>query len=228
MKKNCREDFVVFESFETLDGEENVVPAPVPEHVRVEFYVKSLFRAVLCERKGDRFFNCRLASDGYTLECAIPQFVKGGLGLGLLKHRVTVVFDNEVFPASEQYVPVPELVTLEDGSHVELVEGPGDYGLEEDPVWSRPIILVPGGGIMRKAVLYSEQSLTEREKAQARENISAQEHLVSGDNIKTVNGESLLGPGDLVIRAGRISASIEGHTLVLVAGGIVDNHTLIL
>lgn len=228
MKKNCREDFVVFESFETLDNEENVVPAPVPEHVRVEFYVKSLFRSVLCERKGDKFFNCRLASDGYTLECAIPQFVKGGLGLGLLKHRVTVVFDNDVFPASEQYVPVPELVTLEDGSHVELVEGPGDYGLEEDPVWSRPIILVPGGGIMGKAVLYSEQSLTEEEKAQARENISAQEHLVSGDNIKTINGESLLGAGNLAFRSGRISASIEGHTLVLVAGGIVANHTLIL
>ena len=173
MKKNSREDFVVFETFETLDAGGDTVPALVPEHVRVEFYVKSLFKSVLCERKGNRFFNCRLASDGHALECAIPQFVKGGLGLGLLKHRVTIVFDNDVFPASEQYVPVPELVTLEDGSHIELVEGPGDFD-EDNPIWSRPIILVPGES-SGHAVLYTEQDLTEEEKAQARANIGVTE-----------------------------------------------------
>lgn len=172
MKKNCREDFTVFETFETLDGEGNIIPAVVPEHVRVEFYVKSLFKSVLCERRDNHFFNCRLASEGHALECAIPQFMKGGLGLGLLKHRVTIVFNNGVFPASEQYVPVPELVTLEDGSHIELVEGPGDYG-EDNPVWARPVILVPGGGISGKAVLYTEQDLSEEEKEQARKNIGA-------------------------------------------------------
>lgn len=178
MKKNCREDFVVIETFETLDDERRIVPAPVPDHVRVEFYVKSLFKSVLCERKGDRFYNCRLSPDGYSLECAIPQFVKGGLGLGLLRHRVTVVFDNDVFPASEQYVPVPELVTLEDGSHIELVDGPGDYGADDNPLWPRPIILIPGNGASGKAVLYTEQELTDEERSQARSNIGAQANRV--------------------------------------------------
>lgn len=174
MKKNCREDFVVFESFKKLDDEGKIVTAPVPEHVRVEYYVESLFKSVLCERKGGCFYNCRLTSDGYALECAIPQFVKGSLGTGLLKHRVTVVFENEVFPTSEQYIPLPEIVVLENGEHIELVEGPGESGSdsEVETILSRPTILVPGERPIH-SVLFSEQTLTAEQKQQARANIEA-------------------------------------------------------
>lgn len=55
-------------------------------------------------------------------------------------------------------------------------------------------------------VLYTEQTLTESQKGQAMKNIGVtdalakkQENLVSGKNIKTVNGESILGSGDIVI-----------------------------
>ena len=52
------------------------------------------------------------------------------------------------------------------------------------------------------AVKYVSQSLTDSQKAQARTNIGAQEQLVSGTNIKTVNNQTLLGPGNITIEGG--------------------------
>lgn len=52
----------------------------------------------------------------------------------------------------------------------------------------------------RNTLKYTPQTLNSSEKAQARQNIGAQEQLVSGENIKTVNGVNLLGSGDLVIK----------------------------
>jgi hypothetical protein len=46
------------------------------------------------------------------------------------------------------------------------------------------------------------QSLGDSQKTQARSNISAQESLVSGTNIKTINGQSILGSGNLEISGG--------------------------
>lgn len=48
-------------------------------------------------------------------------------------------------------------------------------------------------------IKYTEQTLTEEQKQQARNNISAQNLLVSGTNIKTINGTSIIGSGDIVI-----------------------------
>lgn len=65
--------------------------------------------------------------------------------------------------------------------------------------------LEPGGST--SAVKYTPQTLTTAQKTQARTNIDApstadvsgkQDTLVSGTNIKTVNGESLLGSGNIV------------------------------
>ena len=46
------------------------------------------------------------------------------------------------------------------------------------------------------------QTLSSAQKTQARTNIGAQETLVSGINIKTVNNESLLGSGNITIQGG--------------------------
>lgn len=48
----------------------------------------------------------------------------------------------------------------------------------------------------------TSQSLGASQQAQARSNISAQESLVSGTNIKTINGQSILGSGNLEIGGG--------------------------
>ena len=52
------------------------------------------------------------------------------------------------------------------------------------------------------AVKYVSQSLTDSQKTQARTNIAAQEQLVSGTNIKTVNNQTLLGPGNIDVEGG--------------------------
>ena len=46
------------------------------------------------------------------------------------------------------------------------------------------------------------QVLSSAQQAQARSNINAQEALVSGTNIKTINNESILGGGNITISGG--------------------------
>lgn len=46
------------------------------------------------------------------------------------------------------------------------------------------------------------QTLSSAQQAQARSNIGAQEQLVSGTNIKTINGESILGAGNITVSGG--------------------------
>ena len=53
------------------------------------------------------------------------------------------------------------------------------------------------------AVKFVQQSLSTDQKAQARTNIGAQEALISGSTIKTVNNQSLLGSGDITVQGGQ-------------------------
>lgn len=51
-----------------------------------------------------------------------------------------------------------------------------------------------------------------------------QNNLVSGTNIKTINGNSVLGSGDLVISGGGGGGGIQGlHALMAIQGGYIDN-----
>lgn len=59
-----------------------------------------------------------------------------------------------------------------------------DFDPQNDTVWNTP------------------QVLGASQQAQARSNISAQEQLVSGTNIKTINNESILGSGNITISGG--------------------------
>ena len=51
-------------------------------------------------------------------------------------------------------------------------------------------------------VWHKAQTLSSAQQAQARSNIGAQEQLVSGTNIKTINNQSLLGSGNISIIGG--------------------------
>lgn len=66
-----------------------------------------------------------------------------------------------------------------------------DFDPQTDTVWNIP------------------QSLGSTAKAQARANIGAQETLVSGTNVKTINGESLLGQGNITIQGSGEANVIE-------------------
>lgn len=59
-----------------------------------------------------------------------------------------------------------------------------DFNAQSDTVWNKT------------------QVLSSAQQAQARANINAQEALVSGTNIKTINNESILGSGNITISGG--------------------------
>ena len=65
-----------------------------------------------------------------------------------------------------------------------------DFNAQSDTVWNKA------------------QVLSSAQQAQARTNISAQEALVSGTNIKTINNESILGSGNITISGG--SGDVSG------------------
>lgn len=54
----------------------------------------------------------------------------------------------------------------------------------------------------------ANQGLTTTEKSNARGNINAQETLISGTNIKTINGETILGNGNITIAGGGATEEI--------------------
>ena len=63
-------------------------------------------------------------------------------------------------------------------------ETTADFDAQADTVWNKA------------------QTLSSAQQAQARSNIGAQEALVSGTNIKTINNESILGNGNITISSG--------------------------
>lgn len=71
------------------------------------------------------------------------------------------------------------------------------------------------------AVKYVAQSLTDAEKSQARSNISAQESLVSGTNIKTINQTSILGSGNITIAEGEDGVGFDTITTPATPDGTV-------
>lgn len=84
-----------------------------------------------------------------------------------------------------------------------------DFDPQTDTVWNIP------------------QVLGSSAKAQARTNIGAQEQLVSGTNVKTVNGESILGQGNITIQGSGEANVIEtvkvnGNALTPDANKAVD------
>ena len=58
-------------------------------------------------------------------------------------------------------------------------------------------------------VKYTEQNLTEEQKTQVRENINAQAELIDGINIKTINGKSIVGEGNLEIKEYDLSKIVD-------------------
>ena len=117
--QNFKGDFTVVETF-TRGGAE----VPVPDRVIIHYFTKKYAGMVVCERDGNSFRNCRLSNDGMSLICSVA-LSRQTIGVGLLCHNVIEVAENEDFPRSEQYLPIPEVV-LSEGENVMLYDGPSD------------------------------------------------------------------------------------------------------
>lgn len=87
--------------------------------------------------------------------------------------------------------------TIEDLSAIRSGASAGATAYQK-PNSGIPASDIASGVIPTDVVKYSLQTLTDAQKAEARANIEAQDFLVSGTNIKTVNGESILGSGNIV------------------------------
>lgn len=61
-------------------------------------------------------------------------------------------------------------------------------------------------------VWHKAQTLSSAQQAQARSNIGAQEALVSGTNIKTINNENILGSGNITVSGGGSGGSVTVDT----------------
>ena len=72
--------------------------------------------------------------------------------------------------------------------------------LKEGPTSSETT--TPDFDAYRDTIHSKAQTLSSAQKEQVRENIEAQETLISGTNIKTINNESILGNGNIVIPKG--------------------------
>lgn len=102
--------------------------------------------------------------------------------------------------------------TLVSGTNIKTVGGVSILGSGDIPIQS--------GGSDADSVKYVQQSLSADQKAQARTNIGAQEVLVSGSTIKTVNGQSALGTGDIEINGiDAISSQQDGSLLIALSSG---------
>lgn len=82
--------------------------------------------------------------------------------------------------------------------------------------WNKAAIVADADGQASEAgfdayadtVWNKQQTLSSAQKVQARANIEAQEILVSGSNIKTINNESILGTGNITIQGGSGEANV--------------------
>lgn len=88
-----------------------------------------------------------------------------------------------------------------DGKQVALVSGVNIKTVNGQPILGSGDLPIQTGDT--DAIKFVQQSLSTDQKAQARTNIGAQEALVSGSTIKTVNNQSLLGSGDITVQGGQ-------------------------
>ena len=123
-------------------------------------------------------------------------------------------------------------------------------GAKADAAYQKPVGGIPGSDMsaaVQSALEKAETALQEHQSLEGyateawvegkgylteHQDISGkQDTLVSGENIKTINGESILGSGNIVIEGGGGGgyAYVEGHTVIFTTSkASVEGHTLIL
>ena len=207
---NYKSDFTLVMGF-TLAGV--AVPLPVG-NFRVVFRTQEYGTEYECSRINGEYVNCQ-DNGNDTLLCI---FDRHGLRPGALRGEVYDYIPDTTFPDGSQLVVTPSLFDIE------LVEGAGNTS---EGVTAEVIISVEEVvGQARDAALAAENAAESANAAADsasdaadRANDAAdaateaiadlddklaakQDTLVSGENIKTINNESLLGSGNITIQGG--------------------------
>ena len=207
---NYKSDFTLVMGF-TLAG----VAVPLPAgNFRIVFRTQEYGTEYECSRINGEYINCK-DNGNDTLLCI---FDRHGLRPGTLRGEVFDYIPDSTFPDGSQLVVTPSLFDIE------LVEGAGNTseGVTAEVVISVEEVV----GQARDAAQAAENAAEAATDAAGRANDAAgrandaaaaateaaadldtklaakQDRLVSGTNIKTINGESLLGAGNISIRGG--------------------------
>jgi len=146
MRKNSRSDISIVEVFRTRSEQNELVPAPVPSKVRIDYFTLDRKNVWTCLRDGDHFRACQLSQDGMSLICHVA-LSRLYLGEGPLLKVVRSSADDASFPAATRNT---EWMA---STGIDLWKGPSDVGeLESESVLS-DVILRYGYSAYRLAVL---------------------------------------------------------------------------
>lgn len=206
---NYKSDFTLVMGF-TLAGV--AVPLPVG-NFRIVFRTQEYGTEYECSRINGEYVNCK-DNGNDTLLCI---FDRHGLRPGALRGEVFDYIPDTTFPDGSQLVVTPSLFDIE------LVEGAGNTseGVTAEVVISVEEVVGQARDAARTAENAAESANAaagSASDAAGRANDAAaaateaaadidekiatkQDKLVSGTNIKTINGESVLGAGNIAIEA---------------------------
>lgn len=143
------------------------------------------------------------------------------------------------FTGSEIDQRLAKVPQLETSKQDKLISGSNIRTINGDSILGSGDITIQGGD--PNAVKYTSQTLMDAQKTQARTNIGAQETLIgsgTGQNIKTINNESILGTGNIDVQGGEdgvgfddVSTQQDGTIVITLTNGdtitidLNHNHT---
>jgi len=99
MRENSRSDITIVEVFKTRSDQNELVPAPVPSKVRIDYFTLNRKNVWTCLRDGDNFRDCQLSQDGMSLICFVA-LSRVYLGEGPLLKVVSTLDADPAFPNS--------------------------------------------------------------------------------------------------------------------------------
>ena len=172
--QNFKSDFVAVHKFYRLDGDTKA-QVVVPEHVRLTLFTEERHGCIIVERNGAETNGCSVSEDGMTLTAHVPLSRKC-LGTGELFCEIAEISTDAAFPEQEKIEVTPVRLG------VTLWPGKSDDSLD---VSADSVLGVVCSGVVRYD---TAQSLSDTQKAQARQNIGALKGITirQGDTEETL------------------------------------------
>lgn len=145
-RHHYKSDCQIIEQFYSYD-DGTAVQVPVPERIKIEYYIDKGKGSIVVERKGDYCHNCSVSDDGMTLIAAIP-LAKHPIGCGRLLCDKVEYIDDPLFPGGYKVKVTPMLTSIELWSQASDNDKSSAYGelLLAKIIRGKDGVGVPAGG----------------------------------------------------------------------------------
>lgn len=145
-RHHYKSDCQIIEQFYSFD-DGTAVQVPVPERIKIEYYIDKGKGSIVVERKGDYCHNCSVSDDGMTLIAAIP-LAKHPIGRGRLLCDKVEYIDDPLFPGGYKVKVTPMLTSIELWSQASDNDKSSAYGelLLAKIIRGKDGVGVPAGG----------------------------------------------------------------------------------